>query len=84
MTFQKNADAANIGRKRFDAYQSNQPIFRVNSNKIGDLSKCVQCRSDYMKFSVQGVCQDCQQKVEFILREHPKYAQTSSNTRRAQ
>ena len=37
--------------------------------------QCQKCGSDYMRFSVNGFCQDCQQKVEFIVREHPHVAQ---------
>jgi hypothetical protein len=36
--------------------------------------QCRNCRSDYMKFAVKGFCQHCQQRVEFIVREHPHIA----------
>ena len=31
--------------------------------------RCIYCGSDYMRHAVNGYCQSCQQRVEFINRE---------------
>ena len=41
--------------------------------------QCRKCGSDYMKFAIDGYCQNCQQKVEFIVREHPHVARQARN-----
>ena len=33
--------------------------------------QCRFCGSDNMRFAVNGHCQRCQQRVEYVLREHP-------------
>ena len=33
--------------------------------------QCQYCRSDYMSFSVDGYCQRCQQRTEFVIRKRP-------------
>lgn len=48
--------------KSFDAFN-----FKQNRH----FSQCRQCGSDYMRFAQGGYCLGCQQKVEFIIREHP-------------
>lgn len=48
--------------KRFDVY---------NFTSIPFLRQCRNCGSDYMKFSENGFCQNCQQRCEFIAREFP-------------
>lgn len=77
------ADAENIGGKRSKTYHSSQPFQRSNYSRNNDFGQCLRCRSDYMKFALNGVCQDCQQKVEYIVREHPKYTQANTNGRRS-
>ncbi len=62
--------------KSFDA--SNYSL----SAHFGQSMKCQKCKSDYMKFAVDGFCQDCQQKVEFIVREHPNVARAARNQNR--
>ena len=52
-------------------------FFNYRENNI--FGQCVKCGSDYLKFAVNGFCQDCQQKVEFIIREHPHIARDAKN-----
>ncbi|MBA4121184.1 MAG: hypothetical protein H0X72_01800 [Acidobacteria bacterium] len=52
-------------------------FFNYKENKI--FGQCVKCDSDYMKFAVGGFCQDCQQRCEFIMREHPHIAREIKN-----
>jgi hypothetical protein len=39
-------------------------------NLRGTANQCKICYSDYMKFAIDNVCVDCQQRAEFIQREH--------------
>jgi hypothetical protein len=50
----------------------NQRISAFNYRQNRFASQCLGCKSDYMKFSHSGYCQDCQQRVEFIRRERPE------------
>lgn len=70
----RNADAWNVRKSNpIDFLNGNQKGLTVfNSNKNKPCGQCVQCRSDYMKFAVNGYCQYCLQKVEYIVREHPQ------------
>lgn len=52
------------------------------SARFGQSVKCQKCKSDYMKFAVDGFCQDCQQRVEFIIREHPATANSARSQNR--
>jgi hypothetical protein len=81
-------EKAGYGRHRSG---SNQNYFASGKNKGFDLSdyrqnrnsgQCRKCRSDYMKHSRDGLCQDCLQRVEFIMRERPQVAQEVRNQRR--
>lgn len=54
------------------ADSKNKSSISANYRRGGNLRQCVRCDSDYMKFaSKDGYCQDCQQRAEFIIREHP-------------
>lgn len=37
--------------------------------------QCQYCGSDYMRFSVNGYCQRCQQRAEYVIRESPATAE---------
>lgn len=83
----KNVKAAS-GSNRSDGFR-NQSIkqfrgvqqsaffdFRRNRNNF----QCRKCGSDYWRYSTaDGICIDCQQRAEFIVREHPE---TIANLRR--
>lgn len=43
--------------------------------------QCHYCGSDYMRFSVNGYCQRCQQKAEYVLRERPDAMSTNQGVR---
>ena len=51
--------------KRFDVF---------NFRGIATLRQCTKCGSDYLRFAVNGFCQDCLQRAEFVVREHPHVA----------
>lgn len=66
---------ANGNQKTFSAFD-----YRQNRHA----SQCRRCGSDYMKYSYDDYCQDCQQRVEFIRREHPEVlAQVKNKFREA-
>ena len=49
-------------QKTFDAFEY---------TLYGQDFQCKNCHSDYDKFQIGGYCIDCQQKAEFVRREHP-------------
>lgn len=51
-------------------YADYRPLLRMN--------QCEHCASDYMRFAVNGYCQWCQQRAEYVIRERP------ATTRRVQ
>ncbi len=79
----KRAGAMNTGvypnyfagskNKSFDVSYYNQPA------RLGQSFACRKCGSDYHKFAVDGFCQNCQQRVEFIVREFPATANAARN-----
>ena len=60
-------------QKRFDHFYYRQ------FDNYGQSARCRKCKSDYMKFSLNGYCQNCIQKVEFIVREYPNVARDARN-----
>ncbi len=72
-SYQKNQINAGSGNKRFDVSNLNQFA------RFGQSFCCRKCGSDYHRFAVNGFCQRCQQRVEFIIREHPHIAQEIKN-----
>ena len=69
----KIGDAGNIA-----SYQNLQ--FASGKNKDFDVYKytrnfnvfqCKTCGGDYQRHAENGICLNCQQRVEFIVREHP-------------
>jgi len=67
----RKAGASNSGSKTNDHFVDNQKAFsRQNYTSTVALRQCTKCDSDYMNFAVDGYCQRCQQRVEYILQEH--------------
>jgi DNA-directed RNA polymerase subunit RPC12/RpoP len=52
-------------------------VFNYRQNRL--FNQCLKCGSDYMRFSKDGFCQDCQQRVEFIVRERPQVLRRVQN-----
>lgn len=74
MNIKRKAESGAIrfGSNPIDFLTGNQKAFSAfDCNRKQMRGQCVKCRSDYMKFAVDGFCQDCQQRVEFVRREHP-------------
>lgn len=69
MTEKDMATSMNRGQKktRFDAYQNRFTSQNYTSNPRA--SQCTFCQSDYMNFAVNGCCQRCQQRCEYVVRE---------------
>lgn len=52
----------------------------MNCNRFGFTNQCRICHSDYMKFATpDGVCLDCQQRTEYVIREHPHVVAKAQN-----
>jgi len=47
----------------------NKKTFNFDFRKRVSTGQCYKCRSDYLKFSEKGICQNCLQRTEFIIRE---------------
>jgi predicted amidophosphoribosyltransferase len=73
MNKNRNADGWNVRKSNpIDFLNGNQKaVSAFDFNKNKPFGQCVGCRSDYMKFASGGYCQDCLQRVEYIVREHP-------------
>ena len=65
----RKADLRGVGSKpNLNGHLRNR--FSVfNDTQSGSLVQCQKCGSDYMRFSLNGYCQRCLQRVEFIQRE---------------
>jgi len=44
---------------------------KIHSMAGGQLSRCRECGSDYMRGSIDGCCQRCLQQIEYASRECP-------------
>lgn len=51
---------------------SSNVFFAFHYNHKANVFQCKNCSSDYGRGAVNGFCQDCQQRAEYILREHPQ------------
>jgi len=45
--------------------------FGNNCRLFGLQIQCRKCGSDFMKAALDGLCQDCLQRAEFVIRERP-------------
>ena len=71
--------SSHAGNRLTNGFGPNQKWLTGNqrNSKIPDYKECphlVQCQrwhSDYMSFSVDGYCQRCQQRTEFVIRKRP-------------
>lgn len=69
MTRSKKADLRGAGSK---TNFTGGEIKAFSNRKYNPYWKTVQCRfcgSDYMRYAVNGYCQRCQQRAEFVLRD---------------
>ncbi len=74
MTGKGKAEAVNNGyQKTSELNKLYQAFFKFDINKNNTNKQCIRCKSDYMRYSsIDGYCQDCIQRVEYITREHPQ------------
>jgi hypothetical protein len=70
-------DALNINQSNLTTNQKS--LVQSNFRRSHISSQCIRCNSDYMKFSVNGFCQNCQQKAEFVKREHSNLLDQNKN-----
>lgn len=74
MTRKRKADPAKIGSKIAYRFTDKQALTYRNFNEYPSAVQCKICSSDYMRFAIDGHCQRCVQRVEFVIREHPHIA----------
>lgn len=65
----EKADLRRIGQKTNFLNGHSKKFSAPKYILVGTNIQCLQCGSDYMRFHVEGLCQRCQQRVEFIQRE---------------
>lgn len=63
-----NGGAHDPAEKTYGLARKQNEVFNAYRNSKGRRGQCSRCRSDYMDYAVDGYCQDCQQRVEFIVR----------------
>jgi predicted amidophosphoribosyltransferase len=73
MTNERKAEATNFGYKKTNELNNLfKAFFSFDNNKNNTNKQCIRCKSDYMRYSIDGYCQDCIQRVEYVNREHPQ------------
>ena len=65
----EKADPRGIGQKTRFSNRHSKKFSAPKYILVGTNIQCLHCGSDYMRFHVEGLCQRCQQRVEFIQRE---------------
>jgi hypothetical protein len=70
MAKNEKADLRGIGSKEKHSTGMSKRFFNSDYRHFPHSVQCRHCGSDYMRFSVNGYCQQCQQRVEFVIREH--------------
>lgn len=68
------ATSANRGHVKTPSDTNQERFSKQNLTGYWRDRQCRRCYSDYMKFSLEGYCQRCQQRVEYILRESKRQA----------
>jgi hypothetical protein len=65
----KNGEASNFATKTNYLNGRSKLLSNSKYRASQTLTQCKKCRSDYMRAAVDGYCQRCQQREEFIIRE---------------
>lgn len=65
----KKGRSCNLGPKTNLNRHSRKAFSVPYGSPFGLGVQCRKCGSDYMRFSVDGYCQGCQQRVEYVIRE---------------
>ena len=76
----RKAVATNNGSNQLKFLHGHQTVSAFNFKQNKAFGQCVKCGSDYLKYAVNGYCQKCLQRIEFIIREYPHILQNARNT----
>lgn len=82
MQAKNKADLGGIGSIEKHSTGKSNGFSTPNYSPYRHAVQCSFCGSDYMRFSVGGYCQRCQQRVEYIVREHRATAEKARGARR--
>ncbi len=69
MTKTKGADLRGGSSKEKHLTNRTKRFLRSEYKQFSHSNQCNYCGSDYMRFSLMGYCQRCQQRAEYVLRE---------------
>jgi hypothetical protein len=69
MTRNEKADLRGAGSKKKHLTGTSKRFFNSDYKHFAGAGQCKHCGSAYLRFAVNGYCQGCQQRVEFIVRE---------------
>ncbi len=74
MVEKKRADLRGIGSKEKHLTGKSKRFISSNYTQFARIAQCKYCRSEYMRFAVNGYCQRCQQQAEYVIRERSEIA----------
>ena len=74
MPSKEKADLHRIGSKENHSTGKSKRFLAFHSSRFPHLVQCRFCGSGHMRFAVNGYCQRCQRRVEYVLREDPATA----------
>lgn len=69
MARNERADLGGIGSNEKWLTGNQRRFFNSDYRRSPHSIQCEYCGSDYMRFSVNGYCQRCQQRAEYVIRE---------------
>ncbi len=71
----EKADLRGIGSNENRLTDNQRRLFNAKYNPFPRSVQCQHCGSDYMRFAIDGYCQRCQQRAEYVIREQPATAE---------
>lgn len=72
MARKEKADLRGIGSNEKHLTGKSKWFFISDYRYFAPVVQCRYCLSEYMRCAVDGFCLGCQQRVEFVIREHPE------------
>ncbi len=78
MVKNRKADLGGIGSNEKHLTGTSKRSFISDYKLFPHSHQCKYCGSDYMRFSLNGFCQRCQQRAEFVTRERPSLAKRAN------
>ena len=82
MVRDERADLHGIGSYEKFTTANRKRFFETKYRQFPHLNQCKNCSSDYMRYSIDGFCQRCQQRAEFVIRERLTIVTTARGSRK--